>query len=452
MRRMEDVICALATPSGQGAIGVIRVSGKGAKHIVSEIFSKNIADKKSHTLHFGIIKEKDQIIDEVLVSIFDEGKSFTGEESVEIACHGSKFILEKVISLLLDKGCRLAEPGEFTQRAFLNGKMDLSQAEAVADVIASESQAAHGVAIQQMRGGFSSELKELREKLIHFASLVELELDFSEEDVEFADRKELKTLVEEVIDYLNDLIRSFELGNAIKKGIPVVIAGRPNAGKSTLLNALLNEERAIVSEIAGTTRDTIEEKITINGIDFRFIDTAGIREATDEIEKIGVERALEQIERSGIYIYLFDASEMTASQLEEELQKLPKNKKRIIVANKSDLLTADKKQALKDFSPVYISAKHKKGLEGLKEELLKEIDLGRLYSGNTIITNARHKGALSRTVEALQKAKEGMEMNVTGDFLAMDIRQAMYELGTITGHISEEDLLDNIFSRFCIGK
>ncbi len=451
---INDTICALATPNGVGAIGMIRLSGSNSFNITSKIFSKNLLSAKTHTAHFGTIKNEGELIDEVLVNVFEQGKSFTGEESVEISCHGSSYILQKVLTLLLENGCRLANPGEFTQRAFLNGKMDLSQAEAVADLIASQSNSAHHIAMKQMRGGFSSELKDLREKLIHFASLVELELDFAEEDVEFADRTELNDLVNNVLEYIRKLAKSFELGNAIKNGVPVAIVGQPNAGKSTLLNALLNEERAIVSDIAGTTRDTIEERIIIEGIDFRFVDTAGLRETEDYIEKLGVERALKQVDESAVYLYLFDASKLTLDEIKKDLEQFPSDISQIIVANKTDLLDEKSLKVLKDsgLEMVYISAKHKDSLDDLKERLLKTIDADQLNSDDVIVSNARHYDALIKTISALEKTKHGLETGITADFIAMDIRQAMYELGTITGDISTDDLLGNIFSKFCIGK
>jgi len=459
---INDTICALATPNGIGAIGMIRLSGENAFKITSKIFSKDISKHSTHTTHFGTIKDaKGVLVDEVLVTIFEKGKSFTGEESVEISCHGSVFILQKVMTILLENGCRLAAPGEFTQRAFLNGKMDLSQAEAVADLIASHSRSAHSIAMKQMRGGFSSELKDLREQLIHFASLVELELDFAEEDVEFADRTELNDLVNNVLAYIQKLARSFELGNAIKNGVPIAIVGRPNAGKSTLLNSLLNEERAIVSSIAGTTRDTIEERIVIEGIDFRFVDTAGLRETDDHIEKIGVERALEQVGKSTIYIYLFDMNSMTVEEVLADLDELPSETPRIVVANKSDISSEESILAFND-SPInelssnnlliQISAKKKDSLDLIKDSLLKIIDADQLNSDDVIVSNARHYDALIKTITALEKTKQGLETGITADFIAMDIRQAMFELGTITGDISTDDLLGNIFSKFCIGK
>ena len=451
----QDTICALATPSGIGAIGMIRLSGNKSFEITSKVFSKNLSKPISHTAHFGTIKDKSgDLIDEVLITVFENGKSFTGEESVEISCHGSSFIIQKIMAILLENGCRIANPGEFTQRAFLNGKMDLSQAEAVADLIASQSKSAHSIAMNQMRGGFSSELKDLRDQLIHFASLVELELDFAEEDVEFADRKELNELVTNVLAYIKKLAASFELGNAIKNGVPIAIVGRPNAGKSTLLNALVNEERAIVSSIAGTTRDTIEERIVIEGVDFRFVDTAGLRETEDEIEKIGVERALKQIEISSVYIYLFDATLLTLEEVKEDLTQFPEEIHQIIVANKTDLLSEEQNVALNNsnIDLVCISAKQNQSIDALKDSLLKVINHHSLSDGDTIVSNARHYDALIKTVESLDKTKEGLDTGVTGDFIAMDIRQAMFHLGTITGDISTDDLLGNIFSKFCIGK
>lgn len=451
----QDTICALATPSGIGAIGMIRLSGDKSYEITSKIFSKNLTNAKTHTAHFGTIKDKSgSLIDEVLVTVFENGKSFTGEESVEISCHGSSFILQQIMAILLESGCRLANPGEFTQRAFLNGKMDLSQAEAVADLIASQSKSAHSIAMNQMRGGFSSELKDLREKLINFASLVELELDFAEEDVEFADRTELKKLVSNVLSYIKKLAASFELGNAIKNGVPIAIVGRPNAGKSTLLNALVNEERAIVSNIAGTTRDTIEERIVIDGVDFRFVDTAGLRETDDAIEKIGVERALKQIDISSVYIYLFDPTNLSLEEVKEDLIQFPGDVHQIIVANKCDLLSDSQKDELEssNLEIVNISAKQNESINTLKESLLNKINHHSLNEGDTIVSNARHYDALIKTIESLDKTKEGLETQVTGDFIAMDIRQAMFHLGTITGDISTDDLLGNIFSKFCIGK
>ena len=455
MLTSQDTICALATSGGVGAISVIRISGSDSFKIVNNVFSKNIGNANSHTAHFGTVSNsKGDLIDEVLITIFEHGKSFTGEESAEISCHGSPFIQQQILSVLFESGARMANPGEFTQRAFLNGKLDLSQAEAVADLIASKSKMAHDIALKQLRGGFSSELKELRQQLINFASLIELELDFAEEDVEFADRTELKKLVSGVLSYVNRLADSFELGNAIKNGVPIAIVGRPNAGKSTLLNALLNEDRAIVSEIAGTTRDTIEEVLTVNGIDFRFIDTAGLRETQDEIEKKGVEKALEKVNLSSVYIYMFDMNELSVKEVEEDLKQLPSTISRIIVANKSDKASAEKKLALENstLDLIFISAKEDETLDALKENLLEKVNLNALSEDETIVTNARHYEALRKTAVSLETANSALSSEVTADFIAMDIRQAMFDLGTITGDISTDDLLGNIFSKFCIGK
>ena len=450
MMLQNDTICALATPNGVGAIGVIRVSGPEAKTVVGQVFSKSLENSISHTSHFGTIRGLDgSVVDEVLVTVFDQGKSFTGEESVEIGCHGSPYIQQQIIQLLLANGSRLAQPGEFTQRAFLNGQMDLSQAEAVADLIAAQSRSAHNMAIKQLRGTFSNKLKELREQLIHFASLVELELDFAEEDVEFADRTELKQLVTDVLKYIRRLAQSFELGNAIKNGVPVAIVGAPNTGKSTLLNQLLNDDRAIVSNIAGTTRDVIEETLNIEGILFRLIDTAGIRENAEEIEAMGIERSKEMIRKATIVLCMADASvddevERVKSWTNDLNNEFPE--KRIIpVLNKIDVAPTGS-----DW--LQISAKEGIGITSLKEHLVKAVEGDFDLAEETIVSNTRHYDALLRTAEALEKALEGLETGVTGDFVAMDIRQAMYELGQITGDISTDDLLGNIFAKFCIGK
>ena len=451
----SDTICALSTAPGIGGIAVIRVSGKQALTIVSSVFSKDITTAGSHTAHFGRIKNATgAILDEVLVTVLRECKSFTGEETAEIACHGSNFIQQQLLQLLLENGCRMAEPGEFTMRAFVNGRMDLSQAEAVADLIASESKKAHEIAMKQMRGGFSNELKDLREKLIHFASLVELELDFAEEDVEFADRTQLNQLIIEVLNYVKRLLKSFELGNVIKNGVPVAIVGAPNTGKSTLLNQLLGEERAIVSNIAGTTRDVIEETLNIDGILFRLIDTAGIREGAEEIEAIGIGRSFEKISQATVILILTDASNpenlAQAGIWSEELQATHTGKIVLVLGNKSDLAEAAAWNHSTGF--LSISAKTGTGIDELKKQLSQSV-LGEFDTQtDTIVTNARHVEALTKTEEALEKAKFGLDSGVTGDFVAMDIRQAMFHLGTITGDISTEDLLGNIFSKFCIGK
>lgn len=450
-----DTICALATAPGIGAIAIIRISGREAITICNKIFSgKDLSTVASHTLHFGTINDGDKIIDEVLVSVFKDKNSFTGENSIEISVHGSPYIQQQVIQLLLNNGAKTAKPGEFTLRAFLNGKLDLSQAEAVADVITAESESAHELAMNQMRGGFSNEIQKLREQLIHFASLIELELDFGEEDVEFADRVDLKLLVKKLNKALSDLVESFDYGNVIKTGVPVAIVGRPNAGKSTLMNALLKEDRAIVSDIPGTTRDTIEENLNIGGIQFRFIDTAGLRITTDEIEKMGVEKAMEQIEKSALYIYLFDINELTVQDVAEDLAKLNEDLPRLVIANKTDLVD-DKPIAAfddADFYCYYISAKENDSLDLLKETLLNAVNENKVDNNDTVITNARHYEALSKANESLTKVLEGLGNNITGDFLAMDIRQALYQLGEITGDITTDDLLENIFSKFCIGK
>ena len=450
----SDTICAIATPNGVGAIAIIRVSGTDAYRQVMACFSKDLTQKASHTVHFGVFKNQSGVfIDEVLVTIFEEGKSFTGEESVEIACHASPYIQQQIILALIEAGCRLANPGEFSMRAFANGKVDLSQAEAIADLIAAQTKNAHSIALKQLRGGFSSELKELREKLIHFASLVELELDFAEEDVEFADRSALKQLVNEVLAYIQRLAASFELGNAIKNGVPVAIVGAPNTGKSTLLNQLLGEDRAIVSNIAGTTRDVIEETLNIDGILFRLIDTAGIRENAEEIEAMGIERSREKIVQAKIVLCLADLSVSTSIEevlnWAKEIHSTHPDKKIVIVANKQDISSNSI-----EFSDnmISISAKEGVGITALKEKLV-EIVIGDFsLSDETIVSNIRHYDALIKTATSLQKAKENLATGITADFVAMDIRQAMFDLGTITGDISTDDLLGNIFSKFCIGK
>lgn len=447
---INDTICALATPNGIGAIGVIRVSGSEAKSVTSKVFSKSLEGTISHTSHFGTIKNAEgAIVDEVLVTVFDQGKSFTGEESVEIGCHGSPYIQQQIIQLLLSSGCRMAQPGEFTQRAFLNGQMDLSQAEAVADLIAAQSRGAHNIAIKQLRGNFSNKLKELREKLIHFASLVELELDFAEEDVEFADRTELKALVSEVLEYIKRLAQSFELGNAIKNGVPVAIVGAPNTGKSTLLNQLLEDDRAIVSNIAGTTRDVIEETLNIEGLLFRLIDTAGIRENAEEIEALGIERSKEKIKQATVVLCMADATvdgEVDrVSSWVKELSEVHPDKKILPVINKVDAVSVNREG-------LQISAKEGIGIDSLKKQLVASVQGDFDLAEETIVSNARHYDALIRTSEALGNALDGLETGITGDFVAMDIRQAMYELGQITGDISTDDLLGNIFAKFCIGK
>jgi len=453
MTNTEETIVALATPSGTGAIGVIRLSGPDAIIIANSVFKgKDLTKQASHTIHFGNIVDDDMILDEVLVSLFVGPKSYTRENIVEISCHGSAYIIESIIKLLIKKGARLAKAGEFTLRAFLNGQMDLSQAEAVADLIASNSKASQQVALQQLRGGFSNQLQGLRDQLVQFASLIELELDFAEEDVEFANRDQLKKLIHDITRVISALVQSFELGNAIKQGVNTVIAGRPNAGKSTLLNALLNEERAIVSHIPGTTRDTIEEILNINGINFRLIDTAGIREATDAIEKIGVERTMEKIAQSALVIYVYDAATLIAEELNNDLAKLQQQGVTILtVANKADLLSLEKIEELNQSNIIAISAKEKTAINDLRSKIYHSAIKEQLDGNETLVTNIRHLEALQRTEEALTNVLRGIDA-VTSDFLSMDIKQALHYLGEITGAVTTDDLLDNIFSKFCIGK
>ena len=454
----NDTIVALATPSGPGAIAIIRLSGKDAIKIASLVFNsvlgKKLADQKTHTVHLGNIFDGERVIDEVLATLFKNPKSYTGENVVEFSCHGSSYIQQEIIQLLIRKGCRMATAGEFTLQAFLNGKMDLSQAEAVADLIASDSKASHQLAIQQMRGGFTTEIEELRVQLLDFASLIELELDFSEEDVEFASRNDFQKLIKKTTSLLKNLIDSFATGNVLKNGIPVAIIGRPNSGKSTLLNVLLNEDRAIVSNIAGTTRDTIEDEITIDGIRFRFIDTAGIRNTKDEIEKIGVEKALEKLKNSAIYIYLFDSTEMDMNDVKVELESFSTTSSQLIVANKIDkasksVLNTINNNALPVLS---ISAKKEESIDQLKKSLLDLAGKEALDKNQLIVTNSRHYDILLKSLEEIIKVQKGIDQNLSGDLLAIDLRQALYYLGEITGKVSNDDLLGNIFANFCIGK
>ena len=459
----NDTIIALATPSGSGAIAVIRLSGSDAITIASKYF-KSVTNKKlylqhTHTIHLGHIIENENTIDEVLLSLFKNPNSYTGEDVVEISCHGSSYIQQEIIQLFLRHGCRMATAGEFTLRAFLNGKLDLSQAEAVADLISSDNEASHQIAMQQMRGGFSSEINKLREELLNFASLIELELDFAEEDVEFADRSAFKKLIARINFVLKRLIDSFAVGNVIKNGIPVAIVGEPNVGKSTLLNAILNEDRAIVSEIAGTTRDTIEDEISIGGIGFRFIDTAGIRETEDVVESIGIKKTFEKIEQSQVVIYLFDSSSsinnLYSVKLEiEKIKNKHPQKPLLVIANKIDQL--DDIQLAKLNAEIddvqLLSAKSGFGVEQLTHKLLDLINTGALRNNETIVTNSRHYDALLKAFEETQKVKYGLVTGLSGDLLAIDIRQALYHFGEITGEITTDDLLGNIFANFCIGK
>ena len=450
------MIVALATPPGIGAIGVIRLSGQGAIQLVNTMFpSKDLLAQQGNTLHVGLLKDNEKPLDEIVLSLFRAPKSYTGEDIIEISCHGSPYIQQQVLEACIRKGARLATPGEFTLRAFLQGKMDLVQAEAVADLIASGTKASQETALNQIRGGFSTVLSYLREELIKFSALIELELDFSQEDVEFADRAGLRSLLDQIETGVNELLASFKLGNVIKNGVNVAIIGKPNAGKSTLLNALLKENRAIVSAIAGTTRDTIEEVLNIDGILFRLIDTAGIREGTDEIEAIGVEKSREKMKSADIVLYLFDAvadSKTEVETMQKELQLVARSW--IMIGNKVDSLDAvvarDAAYGLKD--AVYISAKQDLGLEVLKTALTDKVISGGVNTENTIVTNARHYQSLQKLSETLMAIRTGMQNEIPGDLLSIDIRQCLYHLGEITGQISNEDQLDFIFSKFCIGK
>ncbi|AMM52144.1 tRNA modification GTPase MnmE [Rufibacter sp. DG15C] len=452
----KDTIIALATAAGHGAIAIIRLSGPEAISIVNGVFKgKNLHNQPSHTLHFGTIREEDKILDEVVVSLFKAPASYTKEDVVEVSCHGSPYITEQLLKLFLRKGARLAEPGEFTKRAFLNGQFDLAQAEAVADLIASDSALTHQVAMKQMRGGFSQEIKALRVQLIHFASMVELELDFSEEDVEFADRSALRRLITTLQQLVADLLKSFEMGNVLKNGVPTVIAGKPNAGKSTLLNALLNEEKAIVSDIPGTTRDVIEDEAQVGGIRFRFIDTAGLRETQDTVEAIGVARTKEQLQKASLVLYLFDVTTTTPAELKEEIEALQLPQvPYLLIANKKDLATPAQLESFAGFENlVYLSAGTKDGLRELEQALLEVVNANEaLTSDRTIVTNLRHFQSLQKTATALQEVLHGLDTGLTGDWLAADIRRCLFYLGEITGDITTDDLLDNIFTKFCIGK
>ena len=459
----SDIICAISTAPGNGAIAVIRLSGNESISLCDKVFqspsNKRLIDQQANTVHFGTLRDGDKIIDEVVVALFKAPHSYTGEDVVEISCHGSVYLQQQILQLLTRNGARLAKPGEFTLRAFLNGKMDLSQAEAVADLIASTSSSSHQVAIQQMRGGFSSEIANLRDRLLNFISLLELELDFSEEDVEFADRKQLNDLLNNIQNLIQKLLKSFDLGNVIKNGVPVAIVGHTNVGKSTLLNRILNEEKAIVSDIAGTTRDVIEDVINIEGISFRFIDTAGIRETADEIESIGIERTYERIAKASIVLLLVDATENNTDI--EKAIKTVKNKlgdtskKLIVVINKidkSDRYINIEHLLDKQDAQVKISAKTGENTDVLISELLSVVNLNALNQDDVIVTNARHYEALEKASESLQRAIDGLNTGITGDFLAQDIRETLHYLGEITGEITTDEVLGNIFKNFCIGK
>ena len=461
----NDTIIALATPSGVGAISVIRLSGEKSIAIVDAFFKsvknkKSLCDQKTHTIHLGHIVQNNVILDEVLVSVFKNPKSYTGENVVEISCHGSVFIQQEIIQLFLQNGCRMADNGEFTMRAFLNGKMDLSQAEAVADVIASNSAASHQMAIQQMRGGITNELKELRAQLLDFAALIELELDFSGEDVEFADRTKFKELVAQITFVLKRLIDSFAFGNAMKNGIPVAIIGEPNVGKSTLLNTLLNEEKAIVSDIAGTTRDAIEDELIIDGVAFRFIDTAGIRETEDVVESIGIKKAYEKAENAQLIIFLIDSNKFSYAKEEflEEIETIKErfpNKRLLVIANKIDTLSCHDSSILQSEidNLILLSAKQKTGINELKSELTSLVNTGALSNNETIVTNSRHFEALNNALTAITSVQQGIDLEISTDLFSIDIRECLRHLGNITGEYDvDKDILGHIFGNFCIGK
>lgn len=466
---INDTIIALATSSGVGAIAVIRLSGEDSVEIVNRFFvskygKKDLNKVQSHTILLGNIVDRNRVIDEVLVSVFKNPHSYTGENVVEISCHGSVYIQQEIIQLFIKNGVRNANAGEFTLRAFLNGKMDLTQAEAVADLISSNSAASHQVALQQMRGGFSNEIKNLRQQLLNFASLIELELDFSEEDVEFADRAEFNRLVEKISSVLKRLIDSFALGNVLKNGIAVAIVGEPNVGKSTLLNALLNEEKAIVSHIAGTTRDAIEDEIAIDGVAYRFVDTAGIRTTEDLVESLGIQKTFEKIDQAQLVIYVFDLEKIKNKQLtllgiQEEIKKIKDNypnKKLLIIANKVDIADAalieKTTEAFQNASLLFLSAKEKIGIHELTATLTLMANKGALSNNETIVSNSRHFEALNNALIAIKEVQKGIDNNISADLFAIDIRQALFHLGEITGEVTTEDLLGNIFANFCIGK
>ncbi len=459
----NDTICAISTAQGMGAIALIRLSGPDAISIANSLFraaseKEQLTQISTQTAQFGRIYDDDTLIDEVVVTTFRQPHSYTGQDIVEISCHGSVFIQQKLIELLIKQGARIAQPGEFTFRAFMKGKMDLSQAEAVADLVASNSETSHQMALNQMRGGFSSKISELRARLVHFASLIELELDFSEEDVEFANRKELKKLLKSIHTEIDNLKSSFTLGNVMKQGIPVAIAGKPNVGKSTLLNALLNEERALVSEIPGTTRDAIEDTININGMNFRFIDTAGLRHTEDTVESMGIGRTYEKLNQAWIVLYVFDINETSEEEIDESIadirQQLQDPDKTIIpIANKTDMLTESPHsfQRLVELDTLFISAKRTENINLITERLLDAVQINNL-SDQTIVYNLRHFEALKHSATAITSVCEGFKNNIPSDLIAIDIKQALHHLGTITGEVTNEEILGNIFSRFCIGK
>ena len=463
----QDTICAIATAQG-GAIGSIRVSGPEAITITGRIFTpaksgKLLSEQKPYTLTFGRIYNGEEMIDEVLVSLFRAPHSYTGEDSTEITCHGSSYILQQVMQLLIKNGCRMAQPGEYTQRAFLNGKMDLSQAEAVADLIASSSAATHRLALSQMRGGFSKELTTLREKLLNFTSMIELELDFSEEDVEFADRSALRRLADEIEEVIARLANSFSVGNVIKNGVPVAIIGETNAGKSTLLNVLLNEDKAIVSDIHGTTRDVIEDTVNIGGITFRFIDTAGIRETSDTIESLGIERTFQKLDQAEIVLWIIDSADAISqlTLLSDKILPRCEHKQLILVFNKVELINETQKNELtsqfsehigSEIESIFISAKQRLHTDELQQRLVAAAHLPTVTQNDVIVTNVRHYEALTRALDAIHRVQEGLDANISGDFLSQDIRECIFHLSDIAGEVTNDMVLQNIFAHFCIGK
>ncbi len=460
----NDIIAAISTPAGIGGIAIIRLSGSGCIELVDAVFKsfkgKKLAEAKAYTVHFGSIVKDNVVLDDVLVSVFRNPHSFTGEDIIEISCHGSIYIQQNILQLLISKGASLAQPGEFTQRAFLNGKMDLSQAESVADLIASSSAATHRLAMNQMRGGFSNKLIELRTELLNFTSLIELELDFSEEDVEFANRDHLKEAAHQIESHIKKLADSFSIGNAVKSGIPVAIIGETNAGKSTLLNLLLHEEKAIVSDIHGTTRDVIEDTINIQGLTFRLIDTAGIRDTHDEIESLGIERTFKKIEQANIVLWVADCETINEhiEELSQKILPVVGDRKLVLVFNKVDIISAERKaekeKLLLDKIPerVFISAKYEQGTNQLEDLLVKTANIPEISEQDIIVTNVRHYEALQNALTAIKRVSEGLELKISGDFLSQDIRECLYYLGEITGQISTDEILGNIFSKFCIGK
>lgn len=460
----NNIIAAISTPAGIGGIAIIRLSGNGCIELVDAVFksfkAKKLVEAKAYTVHFGSIIKENVVLDDVLVSVFRNPHSFTGEDIIEISCHGSIYIQQNILQLLISKGASLAQPGEFTQRAFLNGKMDLSQAESVADLIASSSAATHRLAMNQMRGGFSNKLIELRTELLNFTSLIELELDFSEEDVEFANRDHLKEAAHQIESHIKKLADSFSIGNAVKSGIPVAIIGETNAGKSTLLNLLLHEEKAIVSDIHGTTRDVIEDTINIQGLTFRLIDTAGIRDTHDEIESLGIERTFKKIEQANIVLWVADCETINEhiEELSQKILPVVGDRKLILIFNKVDIISAERKaekeKLLLDKIPerVFISAKYEQGTNLLEDLLVKTANIPEISEQDIIVTNVRHYEALQNALVAIKRVSEGLDLKISGDFLSQDIRECMYYLGEITGQISTDEILGNIFSKFCIGK